>query len=467
MFSAEFYPTPKSIATEMWRKLREADVSYVLEPSAGKGDIADIDKDRLYGRKAQIDTIEIDPELKMILAGKGYSVVHGDFLTFSPSKKYDGIIMNPPFSKGVDHILKAWDILTNGRIVCLLNAETVNNKCNRKRVLLGSIIEQHGLVEQLGTCFIDAERKTAVDVAMVVLDKVDNGKEFGFFDEVATERKAESFSVDGCEGLDLAKFDMVGSMVEQYKSALDAYRDFLRAKNKVRFYTKNLAENIDLLKAHEPDQGQYNRFVDDLSGSCWDAIFEKTGIKKFITEGVRKDFEKFRDGNRTVDFTVENIKSMVLTLGASAPAIMQEALLRVFDDLTRYDKKNTVHVEGWKTNDAWKVNKKVIIPFVIDTMWSDESPRLSYHYQRIDKVKDIDRVMCTLSGKDYNDITTVEDGLCEAFKDGWGTLAESEFFTIRFYKKGTIHLTFKDSELLGRFNRAAAKGKNWLPEKGE
>ena len=43
--------------------------------------------------------------------------------------------------------------------------------------------------------------------------------------------------------------------------------------------------------------------------------------------------------------------------------------------------------------------------------------------------------------------------------DAW---FESEFFRIKFFKKGTVHLVFKDVDLLAVFNRAAAEGKNWV-----
>jgi hypothetical protein len=42
--------------------------------------------------------------------------------------------------------------------------------------------------------------------------------------------------------------------------------------------------------------------------------------------------------------------------------------------------------------------------------------------------------------------------------------AESTFFKMRYFKKGTLHLEFKDADLWERFNITAAKGKNWLPE---
>jgi hypothetical protein len=39
---------------------------------------------------------------------------------------------------------------------------------------------------------------------------------------------------------------------------------------------------------------------------------------------------------------------------------------------------------------------------------------------------------------------------------------ESEFFICQMFKKGTLHITFKDEKLYLRFNRIAAEGRGWL-----
>ena len=48
------------------------------------------------------------------------------------------------------------------------------------------------------------------------------------------------------------------------------------------------------------------------------------------------------------------------------------------------------------------------------------------------------------------------------YKNVYERTHDSYFFTIKLYKKGTMHLTFKDIDVWARFNQAAAEGKNWL-----
>lgn len=71
-------------------------LSSILEPSAGKGDIVDYISDYVKAHpydfqyhKLDIDLIEINPNLQHILKGKGYRVVHDDFLAFETYKRYD------------------------------------------------------------------------------------------------------------------------------------------------------------------------------------------------------------------------------------------------------------------------------------------------------------------------------------------------------------------------------------------
>ena len=82
----EFYPTPDSLIDKMLKNVDWSTIDSVLEPSAGKGNIADqIIKhigNGYYGglyyghrdeekNKAFIDCIEIQPELQGIFARQG------------------------------------------------------------------------------------------------------------------------------------------------------------------------------------------------------------------------------------------------------------------------------------------------------------------------------------------------------------------------------------------------------------
>gem|GEM_PF-2292827 len=114
----DFFPTPPSVCSEMVEMAEITDGMDVLEPSAGNGNIADAIKS-ITG--VVCDVCEVSSELRAILEAKGYNVVDFDFLSYN-EKKYDRIIMNPPFSNRMDgeHIQHAYSLLKpNGRIVAI------------------------------------------------------------------------------------------------------------------------------------------------------------------------------------------------------------------------------------------------------------------------------------------------------------------------------------------------------------
>lgn len=144
-----FYPTPPEFASVILTGIDWDRIQYILEPSAGKGDLvkAILQKQELnrYNRYNErgVDCIEIDPILRATLLGQGYRVVHDDFLTFQTQTQYDLIVMNPPFKEGCAHLLKALELVRpGGAVLCILNAETIRNPYTNERMRLVADLER-------------------------------------------------------------------------------------------------------------------------------------------------------------------------------------------------------------------------------------------------------------------------------------------------------------------------------------
>ena len=133
--AAGFYPTPEELAT---RVVELADLQpnmRVLEPSAGKGNLA---KAILTAAHVELHCVELLPEnVKALRAGVRYlpnpwHVVEGDFLTMTPEAfgfftrfYFDRIVMNPPFAGRADiaHVRHALRFLRpGGRLVAIMSA---------------------------------------------------------------------------------------------------------------------------------------------------------------------------------------------------------------------------------------------------------------------------------------------------------------------------------------------------------
>ncbi|WP_346667133.1 DUF4942 domain-containing protein [uncultured Desulfovibrio sp.] len=499
MYTASFYPTPAPVAERMlamlpsldWKKLR------VLEPSAGKGDLADalitsILDEALPPRgmrerfradmAAVVHCIEPDPDLQAALRGKGYQLVAHEFLSFSPEEPYNLILMNPPFADADRHVLHAWDILEGGHVLSLINAETLCNPCTERRRLLARLIEEHGRVEWFGACFTEAERTTSVDVACILLHK--EGRQ-DVIDLSAADLEPERdpyADFKASKGLEseVATRNMVENLLRDYDQCLKKFREVSTGLRELGTYMRRIygaaSSRVEddfahavknLLRGPDTDTPASAAllFQRTLRPRAWSRLFELTSIGNLVSEGVRRTLDKFEQEQQGMAFSRQNISILLQTLIESRGNIMRQCILEVFDALTRYDEKNRVHLEGWKTNDAWKVNERFILPGIIDGRFISF---YSLNYSQVGLLRDIDRVMASLEGRRLEDVpVTVEQalrGLLEQNRDWSGVLVMSTYFELRAYYKGTVHFKFRDRSLWERFNLLAAEGKDWLPD---
>ena len=488
MFNNEFYPTPKHLIERMlspWKNEWGYSLKgkTILEPSAGKGDILDFltGKDlephhrRSHTRADRVYCIEQDPELQATLQGKGYRLIHSDFLSYEGDYAFDLILMNPPFSNGDDHLLKAWTILEAGDIVCILNAETIRNPYTKVRQLLKRIIDEHGSVEFVPNAFSTAERKTDVEIALVRLTKKAERDRFTFFHGTHNENAPELD--ENTIGNPLARQNAIDNLVTYYQESKKAFVAYLEARERLFFYSnpimpsehRTVSKAIEEALKHDSKNEQYNCFVDELKSLAWSNVFIKTKLAEVVTSKVRRDFDEYAKHQGHMDFTRNNIFKLFDTLILNRREIMNRCLLETFERMCSYDSKNKIHWEGWKTNDAYKVNQKVIMPnFIVFDMGYF---RTSY-YKDYSGLDDVDKVMCLINGDRFEDIVTIRQALQAKFDElrksntysVTDNTVESHFFHVRFFKKGTIHITFKDKFIWEQFNIRAAKGKNWLPD---
>lgn len=119
-----YFPTPKPIVDRMIDRAQIESGMRVLEPSAGQGAIAF----RLLELGCTVDAVEILPENANVLRlreseDKRLEVREIDFLSITPTRAYDRVLMNPPFGRQADirHVNRALDFLKpNGRLVAIM-----------------------------------------------------------------------------------------------------------------------------------------------------------------------------------------------------------------------------------------------------------------------------------------------------------------------------------------------------------
>ena len=516
IFDPEFYPTPDAVIAKMVEPY--ADIlgkATILEPSAGSGAILDYITEKginvpyttkrgetymidIKAKKEKIYTCEHNPELQLILQGKGYRIVAEDFLSYRPDTMFNLALMNPPFHTGARHLLHAWDILQGGDIACLLNAETVRNTCTKERERLKAIIAENGSVEFLGPAFRSADNPTDVEIALVRLHK--EAKEDPFrinLDGFAKEAMPDFGSMTSEEGA-LQQANRLEAFIRSWDMAKAAAINYLKAREMLRLYmsafetednksySKNVVTELEKYLQDNPKipiEDAYNRFVEEGKFKAWNMIFQEIDLAKYMTSTLREKLMKFRDSQASMSLTKENIMKLLQFIMLNISDIMDHNISDVYDLFTSFYDGNTACEEGWKTNKRYKANRKIIIPYCVSAGFMPQRYGYNTYYSvetgRGDRLEDIDKAMCWLSGRSFdsldnllhygNDFRSASSpdhtirAAITTIRVGDQDWHESAFFRVKAFKKGTVHLEFKDEALWAKFNQVVNKEKNILP----
>lgn len=468
LFNKDFYPTPEYIINQMLFGI-DLEGETVLEPSAGKGDIIDVLKKQ--SSDITILACEKNKELAGIVMNKADEFLKEDFLevTSQDISHIDYIIMNPPFSADEKHILHAWEICPEGcQIISLCNYETLDNRFSYSRKQLKFIVNENGYSENIGQVFQDSERKTDIEVGLIKLWKEKTGEdEFaGYFDSEGIEELDGGGEQDG-----LMSYNSIREMVNRYVGAVRQFESIQKVNEDMNQLIEPIGGN------HTFEFGCFQKsnrlmmevskekFKKDLQKAAWEQVFTKMNMQKYVTLSVLEDVNRFVEKNKNTPFTMKNVYKMIEIIIGTHGERMQKVIVQAFDEITSHHHENRYQLEGWKTNDQYRVGKKFILPSQISVSYGgrmEANWRMSKHGTDMD---DIHKALCYVTATKFDDdnsfrkfINDIQPDFGEKYK--WG------FFEIKGYKKGTLHCRFLDDKVWDEFNKVACKAKGFhLAEK--
>jgi len=463
MYHDELYPTPLHVL-----EIMQLDCvgKIVLDPHAGFGNILEYAK--TIGAK-EIIAIEINERCQSILKDKQIKLIGKDFFncTAEMISHVDCIYMNPPFSDAHKHILHAWEIAPEGcEIVSLCNWQTIEN-FNRYGKL--SVILKNGITENIGDVFSTAERTTGIDIGLIKLYKpiLSEGAEFeGFFMDEDEEEE---------QGIGIMEFNEVRALVNRYVGTMKAF-DLMKeeVENVNRLLSGINMSKIDLQIGYNKSVANKDDFSKTLQKESWKYIFSKMRMDKYVTSGVMKDINKFVETQEKVPFTMKNIYRMFQIIVGTRQNTYNRALEEAIDNFTKHTHENRYKIEGWKTNSGHMLNKKFIVDGMVEEKYNREGLSMRYSSYGSDKMDDLIKVLCNITAKNYdnygriynwNSIKNPEYGKPNQINILPNTWYEWGFFEMKFFKKGTMHIKFKDLNDWYMLNKAYGELKGFsLPE---
>lgn len=506
-----FFPTSERLVGKLLEGINWHTIKTVLEPSAGKGNIVDCLAKKhvsVHGTRGfgdgfgllDIDCIEIDPYLRSIAryeyggqrlheiydklreldkkkvfdyernryvledpddrSEKGYleaerdkrkalnfHMVHDDFLTFNSRKRYDLIIMNPPFSDGDAHLLKAIEIQSRfgGKIRCLLNAETLLNPYTNRRKLLKSKLEELGAeISFQDGAFSSAERRTDVSVAVVKVDIPMKKHKSEIYERLSKATELDDAPMQSVT--DMAVTDFIQNIVAHFNVEVDTGLALIQEYNAtIPYILKEMGSQkfngpimrLTIGDRQYGDSPDVNEYIKMTRMKYWQALFSNKELMAKLTSNLQEKYAGMVNKLADYDFSLFNIQQIIEEMNAEISTGIQETILALFDRMTEKHswypemEKNIHYYSGWKTNKVHKINSKVILPIYgvfANASWSRETFDV-YHAEST--ISDIEEAFDYLDGNET--------------------------------AKGTMHIKFRKQDLVDRFNIYCCRKKNWLP----
>ena len=515
-----FYPPPADVAGVMLKGINLKRVHTVLEPSAGKGDLiyALTKASKGINDKLVVDAVELDPNLRTILTdrfGGAYEsklfreseelrrksfkdtlseeevvrqselrretellrtinefyVVHDDFLTFDTRKRYDLILMNPPFDDADSHLLKAISLLApGGQLCCLLNAETLLNPyTNRRKELQKKLTQLSAEVSRLGDCFSASERATDVDVAMVRIVKPTATYRSRIWDELEAAAKA---AYTEQETQDVTVTDFIESRIACFNLECDAVLALLREYRGMQPYIMRgsgaYATPIIELQVGGRD-AEPDRVLRLIRAKYWNELLRNEQFMSRMTSEIRSDYCSKIDKLANYDFSAYNIQRIMLEIQGQLITGAKDSILKLFETLSAKhawypECDNNIHYyDGWATNKAHAVNKKVIVPCYGIIGNNSYDKNRFYGYKAHEFLSDLEKALDYLTASPGDETNWLSRAMDAAERTGNCKNIDLRYFKVTFYKKGTCHITFHNQEIVDRLNIFCAREKNWLP----
>lgn len=485
MFShnKDFYPTPERLFYKLLNGTRFLR-GRILEPSAGKGDlIKHIKKLNRYKDGYKVDAIEKDKDLVGVLQSDGINVVWDDFLTYETFKEYDHIIMNPPFTEGVDHALKAIRLaekqLTGCEIYIILNKETIDNAYSDKRKELLDLLSKHDAeIDYVKDGFRTGERKTDVEVALIraSLPMVGNGEsvynKIPFFNHSPEKSDVADVLSTFVKSNELhEKLNDIERLITEYEKSCELVRESFeaqRAKESFISYVNNVNSkdgflrgelNHVIYKKHTAED--MNEELDKLRRGFWQLILETDELQSMLTnEGIQMLNRRLNLAEE-MEINRQNVKMLLMAIKMNQTDILIESIVAIFKRITQYHmneySSNIHYYNGWKSNNAYKISKKIVIP-------------IKHQFDRFDFKDEYERI--NMDARNFiKDITKALQLIEPSVSEEFTTISEQEFendsLRFKMFKNGNIHVWFKDLSLLNRLNYLCGSHFNWIPSEDE
>jgi hypothetical protein len=181
------------------------------------------------------------------------------------------------------------------------------------------------------------------------------------------------------------------------------------------------------------------RRVVDASG--WLYLMRESGMQSLMDHGARESWRSKIERGEFPPLTPENIASTFEALHDARAVMFERGVIACFRHISwRY-----------KTNQPQAFGKRLIVSGISEWHGTHPSPR------RADELDDLMRVFYVLDGRPEPDMR--QQGMNAQIGEGLRSTrsVDNQYLSIRLYRNGNGHVTFKRLDLVDKMNRILAK----------
>lgn len=197
-----------------------------------------------------------------------------------------------------------------------------------------------------------------------------------------------------------------------------------------------------------------DRVLDRIHREAWRRLVDRMGVRSFMSVAAAKQLDEQLRTGELPDLTEEGIVTMTRGFEAQAEDMLTDAVQEAFEALRPRPSRGRVY----RRNSELEVPRKVILPGVVEDAWygrrrpkgSPVALRVHCHWQQT--LVAIENVLHALQGK--GSITKTHHSELSNAID-LSPVGETSLFRYKAHLNGTLHLEFKDIDLLARFNQRA------------
>lgn len=200
------------------------------------------------------------------------------------------------------------------------------------------------------------------------------------------------------------------------------------------------------------DRADVDRIVrTGVDAAAWQYLMHESGLRSLMDAKARADWDQSISEGNIPELTDANIRSTFQMLHDARGEIFERGVIACFKSLAW----------SYKTNQPQKFGKRIVISYLRHSVtggrWGSAGSLGHVNHGRADALDDLSRVFAVVEGKPEPDHRQGWYGrLNQCAKVGDPDPSDA-YMSVRCYRNGSGHVTFKRADLVDQLNRIIAR----------